>query len=217
MRALSVLVLPVIVWTGPARTMPLTVNVLRKTALLILLQHVQVLSLAKQPVAETVNNVAPIPVPAVQNLLPVIPVTQRQQSLLRNAEALVIPVRPMPAADTALPAARQMVHAVPACPARQQSTSLTLVTPVTQCRVPVASRMILVIIILQKHAPTDVRHTIPTVRQSARPVTPITATTEPRSSLPVRQMRPAPTSPTALPKSKVGPVTPDIRSREVPV
>lgn len=161
--------------------------------------------------------VAPIPVPAVQNLLPVIPVTQRQQSLLRNAEALVIPVRPMPAADTALPAARQMVPAVPACPARQQSTSLTLVTPVTQCRVPVASRMILVIIILQKHAPTDVRHTIPTVRQSARPVTPITATTEPRSSLPVRQMRPAPTSPTAPPKSKVGPATPDIRSREVPV
>lgn len=273
MRALSVLVLPVIVWTGPARTMPLTVNVLRKTALLILLQHVQVLSLAKQPVAETVNNVAPIPVPAVQNpipvpmprqlnaepsviiaipavlqeahlipvrwlditnaaqpadpvpipvpavqnLLPVIPVTQRQQSLLRNAEALVIPVRPMPAADTALPAARVTVPAVPACPAQQQSTSLTLVTPVTQCRVPVASRMILVIIILQKHAPTDVRHTIPTVRQSARPVTPITATTEPRSSLPVRQMRPAPTSPTAPPKSKVGPATPDIRSREVPV
>ena len=161
--------------------------------------------------------VAPIPVPAVQNLLPVIPVTQRQQSLLRNAEALVIPVRPMPAADTALPAARVTVPAVPACPARQQSTSLTLVTPVTQCRVPVASRMILVIIILQKHAPTDVRHTIPTVRQSARPVTPITATTEPRSSLPVRQMRPAPTSPTAPPKSKVGPATPDIRSREVPV
>ena len=159
----------------------------------------------------------PIPVPAVQNLLPVIPVTQRQQSLLRNAEALVIPVRPMPAADTALPAARVTVPAVPACPSRQQSTSLTLVTPVTQCRVPVASRMILVIIILQKHAPTDVRHTIPTVRQSARPVTPITATTEPRSSLPVRQMRPAPTSSTALPKSKVGPVTPDIRSREVPV
>ena len=82
----------------------------------------------------------PIPVPAVQNLLPVIPVTQRQQSLLRNAEALVIPVRPMPAADTALPAARQMVHAVPACPARQLSTSLTLVTPGTQCRVILAKK-----------------------------------------------------------------------------
>ena len=52
--------------------MPLTVNVLRKTALPILLQHVQVLSLAKQPVAETVNNVAPIPVPAAQNTTPVL-------------------------------------------------------------------------------------------------------------------------------------------------
>ena len=110
----------------------------------------------------------PIPVPAVQNLLPVIPVTQRQQSLLRNAEALVIPVRPMPAADTALPAARVTVPAVPACPARQLSTSLTLVTPGTQCRVPVASRMILVIIILQKHAPTDVRSITVIVLQNVK-------------------------------------------------
>lgn len=98
MRALSVLVLPVIVWTGPARTMPLTVNVLRKTALPILLQHVQVLSLAKQPVAETVNNVAPIPVPAAQNLIPV-PMLRQP-----NAEPSVI---------IAIPAALQEVHLIP--------------------------------------------------------------------------------------------------------
>ena len=98
MRALSVLVLPVIVWTGPARTMPLTVNVLRKTALLILLQHVQVLSLAKQPVAETVNNVAPIPVPAVQNPIPV-PMPRQL-----NAEPSVI---------IAIPAVLQEAHLIP--------------------------------------------------------------------------------------------------------
>lgn len=161
--------------------------------------------------------VAPIPVPAVLLLPLVLRGIHQLSSVIQNAEALVIPVRPMPAADTALPAARVTVPAVPACPARQQSTSLTLVTPVTQCRVPVASRMILVIIILQKHAPTDVRHTIPTVRQSARPVTPITATTEPPSSLPVRQTRPAPISPTAPPKFRAGPATLDIRNREVPV
>ena len=98
MRALSVLVLPVIVWTGPARTMPLTVNVLRKTALLILLQHVQVLSLAKQPVAETVNNVAPIPVPVVQNPIPV-PMPRQL-----NAEPSVI---------IAIPAVLQEAHLIP--------------------------------------------------------------------------------------------------------
>ena len=98
MRALSVLVLPVIVWTGPARTMPLTVNVLRKTALLILLQHVQVLSLPKQPVAETVNNVAPIPVPAVQNPIPV-PMPRQL-----NAEPSVI---------IAIPAVLQEAHLIP--------------------------------------------------------------------------------------------------------
>ncbi len=78
--------------------MPLTVNVLRKTALPILLQHVQVLSLAKQPVAETVNNVAPIPVPAAQNLIPV-PMLRQP-----NAEPSVI---------IAIPAALQEVHLIP--------------------------------------------------------------------------------------------------------
>ena len=75
--------------------MPLTVNVLRKTALLILPLHVQVLSLAKQPVAETVNNVAPIPVPAAQNLIPV-PMLRQP-----NAEPSVI---------IAIPAALLEVH-----------------------------------------------------------------------------------------------------------
>lgn len=45
---------------------------LPKTALPILLQHVQVRLLVKQPVAETVNNVAPIPVLAALNLIPVL-------------------------------------------------------------------------------------------------------------------------------------------------
>ena len=73
--------------------MPLTVNVLRKTALLILPLHVQVLSLAK-----TVNNVAPIPVPAAQNLIPV-PMLRQP-----NAEPSVI---------IAIPAALQEVHLIP--------------------------------------------------------------------------------------------------------
>lgn len=215
---------------------PIPVPVVQNTTQVLMPQLPNVVqpAITVQTVAQAVLLLIPDPMPQPRNavqpvtlvqtlvqadlLLPlVLRVIHQLSSVIQNAEALVIPVRPMPAADTALPAARVTVPAVPACPARQQSTSLTLVTPVTQCRVPVASRMILVIIILQKHAPTDVRHTIPTVRQSARPVTPITATTEPRSSLPVRQMRPAPTSPTAPPKSKVGPATPDIRSREVPV
>ena len=78
--------------------MPLTVNVLRKTALPILLQHVQVLSLAKQPVAETVNNVAPIPVPVVQNPIPV-PMPRQL-----NAEPSVI---------IAIPAALQEARLIP--------------------------------------------------------------------------------------------------------
>ena len=215
---------------------PIPVPVVQNTTQVLMPQLPNVVqpAITVQTVAQAVLLLIPDPMPQPRNavqpvtlvqtlvqadlLLPlVLRVIHQLSSVIQNAEALVIPVRPMPAADTALPAARVTVPAVPACPARQLSTSLTLVTPGTQCRVPVASRMILVIIILQKHAPTDVRHTIPTVRQSARPVTPITATTEPRSSLPVRQMRPAPTSPTAPPKSKVGPATPDIRSREVPV
>lgn len=215
---------------------PIPVPVVQNTTQVLMPQLPNVVqpAITVQTVAQAVLLLIPDPMPQPRNavqpvtlvqtlvqadlLLPlVLRVIHQLSSVIQNAEALVIPVRPMPAADTALPAARVTVPAVPACPARQLSTSLTLVTPGTQCRVPVASRMILVIIILQKHAPTDVRHTIPTVRQSARPVTPITATTEPRSSLPVRQMRPAPTSPTAPPQSKVGPATPDIRSREVPV
>lgn len=171
--------------------------------------------------------VAPIPVPVVQNttqvLMPQLPnvvqpaitvQTVAQAVLLlipdpmpqpRNAVQPVTLVQTLVQADLLLPLVLRVIHQLSSVIQNAEA----LVIPV--------SKMILVITILQKHAPTDVRHTIPTVRQSARPVTPITATTEPRSSLPVRQMRPAPTSPTAPPKSKVGPATPDIRSREVPV
>ena len=67
--------------------------------------------------------------------------------------------------------------------------------------------MILATTILQKHVPTDVRHTIPTVRPSVRHVTPITATTERRFLFRVMLAAP-PITPTALPNVPLGPVTP---------
>lgn len=186
MRALSVLVLPVIVWTGPARTMPLTVNVLRKTALLILLQHVQVLSLAKQPVAETVNNVAPIPVPAVQNPIPV-PMPRQlnaEPSVIIAIpavlqEAHLIPVRwlDITNADRLVKTVLRLVHPdilrlIPADVMIQRLMNAVIPAinrkPVAPIPVPVVLRLIPVPMLRQPNAEPSVTIAIPAALQEAR-------------------------------------------------
>lgn len=160
-------------------------------------------TIQRQTNAETLvinpKPVVPIPVPAVQLLIPVL------MPQLLNAEvvAIIVPV----VAQVAL-RLFPVLRVIQKLPLAQPNVALLAMN---------ALRTILATTILQKLVIMDVLLTIPTVRQSARPVTPITATTEPPSSLPVRQTRPAPISPTAPPKFRAGPATLDIRNREVPV
>ena len=148
---------------------------------------------AVQP-AITVQTV----VQAVQLLIPVL------MPQLLNAEvvAIIVPV----VAQVAL-RLFPVLRVIQKLPLAQPNVALLAMN---------ALRTILATTILQKLVIMDVLLTIPTVRQSARPVTPITATTEPPSSLPVRQTRPAPISPTAPPKFRAGPPTPGINKKEAP-
>ncbi len=188
-------------------------------------------TIQRQTNAETLvinpKPVVPIPVPAVQNTTPVL-MLQRPNAVqpaitvqtVVQAVQLLIPVL-MPQLLNAevvaiiVPVVAQV--ALRLFPVLRVIQKLPLAQPNVALLAMNALRTILATTILQKLVIMDVLLTIPTVRQSARPVTPITATTEPPSSLPVRQTRPAPISPTAPPKFRAGPATLDIRNREVPV